>query len=298
MDQERTVQFIMEKGLCESAQAGQHNFINKVAGILQNSQFRVEYCDIGQPDKVDQMGHSLIHMKDAISQNGLTFRRVYHYPFWQIDRSAKRWDWDVAQTTFDPAQVEMKEANRFYDFWRKRLFDKPMPKDNDGFIYMPLQGWLLERRSFQTCSPIEMIERTLATFPSHKIIATLHPKEDYSKPELDAVEALEQRFPNLELRMGQMDTLLDRCAFVVTQNSSTAFNGYFFGKPAVLFGKIDFHHIALNGMALDGIDQIAAHKPNYAAYVYWFWQERSINAGHPMAERKIRERFQKYGWIK
>lgn len=298
MKQHQTVQFFMETGLCESARLGQHNFINKVAGILEKSHFNVEFRDIMNRTTTDQYGYSLTHMKAPLSENGLTFRRVYHYPFWQIERTDKRWDWDVATATFDPTLVEEKEANRFYDFWRKRLFDKVMPKDDDGFVYVPLQGRLLDHRWFQSCSPIEMIERTLTTFPDRKVIATLHPKETYSKSELDAVERLEKKHPNLELRIGQMDALLDRCAFVVTQNSSAAFNGYFFGKPAVLFAKVDFHHIALDGMTLNSIDQIATHRPDYARYVHWFWQEQSINAGHPMAADKIKDRFKKYGWIK
>jgi phage/plasmid-associated DNA primase len=61
---------------------------------------------------------------------------------------------------------------------------------------------------------------------------------------------------------------------------------------------VDFHHIALDGMTVENFDQIAAHQPDYARYVYWFWQEQSINAGHPMALRKIKDRFKKYGWIK
>lgn len=297
MDQTKTVQFFMEKGLCESARTGQHNFINKVSDILENGPFRVEFCDIMDRDRAKESAHTITHMKPPASTYGLTFRRVYHYPFWQIERSDKRWEWDVATTAFDPTQVEQKEAIRFYNFWRKRLFGKPPPTGDDGFIYMPLQGRLLIQRSFQRCSPIEMIERTLATFPKHKIIATLHPKETYAKAEIDAVEHLGNTYPKLELRTGQMDILLDRCAFVVTQNSSAAFNGYFFGKPAILFGRVDFHHIALDGMNVENLDQITAHKPDYAAFSYWFWQEQSINAGHPMATRKITERFQKFGWL-
>ena len=238
-----------------------------------------------------------MHMKQPASENGLTFRRVYHYPFWQIERTEKRWEWDVARTVFDPESVDQKEANRFYNYWRKRLFNRSVPEDDDGFIYMPLQGRLLNQRSFQMCTPIEMIERTLATFPNYKIVATLHPKEIYSVRELNAVEHLESTYPNLEVRTGQMEVLLDRCSFVVTQNSSIAFNGYFFEKPAVLFGKIDFHHIALSGASMKCADQIAVHKPNFAAYVYWFWQDQAINAGHKNAERKIKDRFTKFGWL-
>lgn len=84
-----------------------------------------------------------MHMKQPASENGLTFRRVYHYPFWQIERTEKRWEWDVARTVFDPESVDQKEANRFYNYWRKRLFNRSVLEDDDGFIYMPLQGRLL-----------------------------------------------------------------------------------------------------------------------------------------------------------
>ena len=81
---------------------------------------------------------------------------------------------------------------------------------------------------------------------------------------------------------------------MVTQNSSAAFNGYFYGKPAVLFGKVDFHHIALGP---DTMDRFEDHAPDYARYVWWFWQNQSINAGHPSAEQKIEDRFRTFGWI-
>lgn len=165
------------------------------------------------------------------------FRRVFHYPFWKIDRFDKRWDWDVTKATFNPSQIEEKEANRFLNFWRKSLFDNVIPTEDEGFIYEPLQGRLLDHRSFQSCSPNQMIERTLSTIPDRKIIITLHSKESYSRQEFDTVERLEHTYPNFELRLIQMDALLDFCALVVTQNSSAAFNGYFFGKRTVLFGK-------------------------------------------------------------
>ncbi len=48
----------------------------------------------------------------------------------------------------------------------------------------------------------------------------------------------------------------------MTQNSAVAMTGYFFHKPSVLFGRIDFHHIAANVHEL-GVDeafrQVAGH---------------------------------------
>lgn len=62
-----------------------------------------------------------------------------------------------------------------------------------------------------------------------RIIATLHPKEVYSDAEISTLEAIADRDPLLEVRMGEMERLLPACDCVVTQNSSAAFNGYFFG---------------------------------------------------------------------
>ena len=66
----------------------------------------------------------------------------------------------------------------------------------------------------------------------------------------------------------------------MTQNSSVAFNGYLFGKPALLFRKADFHHIAVQA----GLDNLAAGfaelkrtEPDYAAYLYWYWQDESAS---------------------
>jgi hypothetical protein len=86
---------------------------------------------------------------------------------------------------------------------------------------------------------------------------------------------------------------------IVTQNSSVAFNGYFFGKPSVLLAGIDFHHVALRatpetlGSALAAAEQ---HEPDYAKYLWWFWQINSINAGRPDAKDKIHKRLMSFGW--
>jgi hypothetical protein len=96
-----------------------------------------------------------------------------------------------------------------------------------------------------------------------------------------------------------MEHHLQHCDFVVSQNSAAAFAGYFFGKPALLFGKIDFHHIAepANMAQLpDSFDAAVTARPAFDRYVHWFWQENCINAGRADARAKILARFQRFGW--
>lgn len=295
-----TVTLFLEPSLRQSAVAGRHNFIGKVVEVLENASVRVEFANLPSHGAPSGGGKSLSHMKAPPDAQGLLFRRVYHYPFWQIEQSAERWEWDVTKAQFPVHAVNEKEAKRFYRFWRQRLFgDLPSQATREGFIYVPLQGRLTQHRSFQYCSPIEMLEHTVRLNEGRPIAAALHPKEEYSAVEITALEKIAQKYPNITIHLGDMERLLRGCDAVITQNSSAAYNGYFFGKPAILFGKIDFHHIALNvhGIGVEGaFAKLATHQPDYAAYIHWFWQQQSINAGRPDVLDRIAERFKRFRW--
>ncbi len=300
MDQPKHTRFYLDDGLRRSAEGGQHNFIGKVVSVLTKSGFDVSFHANSTAERLKaagRRGYGLCHMTPPPNARCLVFRRVYHYPFWQIQASDQRWHWDVAHDNFDASLCPRPEAQRFFDFWRKRVCGSLLDDiADDGFIYIPLQGLLTQHRSFQSCSPIEMIARTRATYPDRRIIATLHPKEAYTPKELSILQTLEADDPHLTIQTGGRDQLLPRCSFVVTQNSSVAFDGMFFLKPSVLFGMADFHHIALDGQAQDALAQADDHAPDFAAYLWWFWQHMAINAGHESAEAKIAAKLIAAGW--
>ena len=305
MGSEKHLDFYLHSGLLKSARAGKHNFIGKIVEVVEEAGFTVGFHGDSLHERAasrDRPGYTMFHMQEPNGPRALTFRRVYHYPFWQIEQTNKRWDWRVAQKRFDPKKVDPDEARRFYGFWRKRLFGDAAAeatRDGDGIIYAPLQGRLTERRSFQTCSPLEMLVSTLQHDPSRRVIATLHPNEVYSASELSKLETLSKRFPRLTVQQADMVEMLQRCDYVVTQNSSAAFNGYFFGKPCVLFARSDFHHIAGDVYA-QGVDRafeaVQGDLPDFERYVWWFWQDMSINAGRPEAQKKIRQALSQAGW--
>lgn len=297
MTDDKKIRFYMETPLRKSAAKGEHNFLRLIANVLTKAQFRVEYYNLPEGDDTFD-GYSLTHMINPPNAKGLVFRRVYHYPFWQIDAVAQRWHWDVARAVFDP-HAASSDAARFYKFWQNRLFqDAPRDARREGFVYVPLQGHLQRQRLFQSCTPIEMIEHTLA-HSGRKVVATLHPKEIYSSSDRNALKALAKAHPQLIIATGNMERYLQTCDYVVTQNSGVAFSGFFFGKPALIFGKIDFHHIAVRAdmQALgDSFGCVAAHEPDYEKYVWWFWQDQCINAGREDAEAKITARLRRFGW--
>jgi len=206
----------------------------------------------------------------------------------------------VALADFHPESIDPEEARGFTERWRRRLFknaaNAPRRK---GFVFVPLQGMLLDHRSFQSMSPLEMLETVLDEMPDRPVLATLHPKEVYTPEETQALDALAARYPRLRLATGGTIEALANCDLVVTQNSAVAFNGYFFRKPAVLFARSDFHHIAAS---VPHIGVAAAFRaaqdaaPDYDRYLKWFLADNAIAAGSPQAEEQILAALERAGW--
>lgn len=302
MGDANTVTFYLHPKLRRQAERGTHNFIRKIGEVLTGAGLSLAYDDDDDVARLRAMvrpGRGLFLMDEPPNDRCLTFRKTYIYPFWHIEKQGKRWDWPVAKTAFDPATQNSRKAANFQRFWRNRLFDQMGEVLRDGFVYVPLQGRLTSHRSFQYCSPIKMIEAILEHEPDRKIIATMHPSETYEVDEHKALEDLLDRHDQLYLQPSGTEDYLRNCDYIVTQNSSVGFLGYFFDKPLILFGQIDFYHIALNvhdmGVAA-AFDAVEDHAPDYAAYLHWFLQENAINAGRPEAHATIREVLANHGW--
>jgi hypothetical protein len=290
-------------GLLQNAQAGKHNFIAILSDTVRDAGFDVTYRKYSPSDRWLSAGsteYSMFHMEEPEHDRALTFRRLYHYPFWAIEPTARRWDWHVAKTAFPAQDVPRQQANWFYGFWQKRLFgEAPQNVSRDGFVYAPLQGKLTEFRSFQTCSPLAMLEQILEHDPDRRIVVTLHPGEQYSSLELTMLEKLISQHDRMVLSTASMESLLAGCDYVACQNSGVAFNGYFFRKPAVLFSRCEFHHIAANVPDLgakEAIRRAPELAPDFPGYVHWFWQIMGINAGRDDARDKIRAALLRAGW--
>ena len=303
MSARETVTFYLPPALRKQAERGNQNFIKKIGEVLSDAGLLAAFDnddDLARLRAVARPGRGLFLMDPPVNARGLTFRKTYIYPFWHIEKEAERWNWPVAKEAFDPAQVDARKAANFYRFWRKRLFDDtPDHARKDGFVFVPLQGHLLRQRSFQSCSPLDMIRAVLAHDKERQVVTTLHPSETYSAEERKALDGLVSENKRFMLEPSGSPRFLQNCDYIVTQNSAVGFEGYFFGKPLILFGKSDFHHIALNvadiGLAA-AFDAVDGHEPDYAAYLYWFLQLRAINAGRPETKRRIRSVLLTHGW--
>ncbi|MEO1641579.1 MAG: hypothetical protein AAFU41_20310, partial [Pseudomonadota bacterium] len=232
-----TVTFYLHPQLRAQAERGNHNFIAKVSEVLKEAGLTVAFD--GDDDLARLRAHTrpgrALHLMDApVNARGLTFRKTYIYPFWHIEAGAERWKWPVAKAQFDPAKVNARKAANFYRLWRNRLFDgAPIDARKDGFVFVPLQGQLLRKRSFQTCSPIDMIKTVLDRDAGRQVMVTLHPNERYTPEEQHALENLLIEHDRLFVRKAGAERFLQTCDYVVTQNSGVGLLAYFFAKPVI-----------------------------------------------------------------
>ena len=293
-----TLRIYLQGNMLDTSRAGTFNFMNVLKSAVEGAGWQVEFHETGPAARRHaprQDGYALYHMEPPTHDRALTFRRAYHYPFWQIEPVPQRWRFHVAQSRFDPQSLDPVQARAFADRLRARVLPGPAPRRGPT-VLVPLQGLIRRCRSFQTMSPVEMLAATLAT--GRPTTATLHPGEEYGDADMRALEKLAAQHPNLTIG-GNTAQILRDCAFVVTQNSAVAFDGYLLGKAAVLFGQIDFHHIGLSVADLGPAQALAlaaTHQPDFDAYLYWFLQQNCVNASRADAGEQILAQMRRGGW--
>ena len=300
MSGERTLRIFYHRQLLARAGAGGHNYTNRIRAAMDrigwSLQLRLD-TDAARARSANDAGYSLFHMAPPLGPRCLTTRLAYFYPFWRIEASAKRWEFDVARTTFDPSDVDPQAAALFCNRRRTQYLAGIRPEGDA--IFIPLQGKIAEHRSFQTMSPLAMVGQTLDRTADRRIIVSLHPNESYSKADLGSLDALAEKYDRLIITRQPMAKVLPNVSLIVTQNSSVALHGFLLGLPAILFAQIDFHHIALNVADL-GVDECFSrfrdHSPDYERYCFWFFRKMSINAAAEDAEDQILAAFRRHGW--
>lgn len=282
--------------------AAQHNFFARLTAALAARGWTVESTastPAARRAAPARPGYALFHMEEPTHDAALTCRHIYIGAFWRIEATGRRWNWPVARAGFDAQAVDPALAWAFADRWRTRLFGRTTIPARQRSVLIALQGRLLDHRSFQSMSPIEMIETVAARYPGRPLLATTHPQEVHTAEERAALETLVARWPNLRVQSGGSDQALANCGLVVTQNSSVAFTGYLLHRPALLFAEIDFHHIAAS-VPRDGLRvalrEAPRARPDFDSYLFWFLRHQAINAFAEDTEAQIIAALARHGW--
>lgn len=295
--------YLDEKMLWQARQGG-FGFGDRVTKAFEEQGFRVELRMNSFDERAKsgaRRGYSMFLMEDPFHPKSLSMRKAYYFPFWRIEASVKRWEFEVAQKPFDPGEIDTVLAQNWVSKWRRYLFKRgPENATREGLVYVALQGRLSEHRSFQSMSPFDMIEEVRARAGDKRILLGLHPAEAYSDADHATLNAMAKADPRITIQTGGMEEALRICDLVVTQNSAAALSGFFYEKPAILFGQTDFHHamVQVGSRTVDEAWQQAEEtRPAYAEYLYWFIAENAIKADvEGEAEARIIDACRRHGW--
>ena len=274
-------------------EAGQATILSRLLAALPGwaPQHHPEAEGLTQPHR----GFGLTYMQEPRRMGVLCLRRAYWYPFWRIERTNERWNFEVAHKTPSYARIPPR-ARAFHTRLAERVLEGREPR-REGFVFVPLQGRLSDHRSFQSMSPVAMVQALLDHQPL-PVKATLHPAETYAEADHQALARLATH-PRVELVSAPSDDLLAGCDFVACQNSSLALQAMIIGKGAVLFAGIDFHHPA-GSVPRDGLAralEVGSQPPaQMTEYLWWFFKQEAIDAQAEDAPERIRAVLSARGW--
>lgn len=237
------------------------------------------------------------------NKNVLVLRPAYLPRFQRIEKSSRRHAFEVAKRRFNPAGLDFDQARKFVSDTKRIRYGSDMPEPSDeGYIYVPLQGGLLDDLETRFCSPIDMLRATAQRAEGRDVVVSLHPNSNHNVVQLAALSALCRAHPNIRIEDGPATRWIPGCHYIVTQHSGAAFEGFFWGKPAMLFEKVDFHHICAkpHAVGLDGafeqIAEMALDPPPFEQYLAWFLRDNCVNPENPQAIKRVLAILRRRGW--
>ncbi len=194
----------------------------------------------------------------------------------------------IAALRYDPAAVEDATAQAYLAALQQRF---AVPRRSrykqvhavsdlpQGAIAVFLQGPAPQRNGQAYCSFAAMLEAVCAGAGGRPVLVKPHPL----KPELgDEIIAAVQAKGFAPMATGaNVHDILAVCVATVSINSATALEGFLHGKPAVLFGRSDFHAfvetVRAPGEFSAALARALANPPEYAKALTWYFGQHCLD---------------------
>ena len=189
---------------------------------------------------------------------------------------------------YDAASVENGAAQRYLVELQRRFAarrhsryrqERAVLELPTGAIAVFLQGPAPQRNGQAHCSFEAMLEAVCAGAGGRPVLVKPHPL----KPELGAeiIAAVRARGFAPIATDANVHDILAGCVATASINSATALEGFLHGKPAVLFGRSDFHALVQTAREPAGFEaalaRALADPPEYARALYWYFGQQCLD---------------------
>ena len=213
---------------------------------------------------------------------------AYIPPYWHLDAQGVLADSAIASRSFDPATVAQAPAKRHFVALHARLVDRRRSRyrqrlDTEtlpaGAIAVFLQGRLPHQRGTAHCEPADLLRAVAKGAGGRPVLVKPHPLEVWR--DLQAVLALQIEGYDLISTDANIHDILASSVATVSFNSAVALEGFLHRKPAILFGRADFHQFCETVSAPDDFAAALARglqrRHGYEKFLYWYFAQNCLS---------------------
>ncbi|PWE33297.1 hypothetical protein DDZ14_05795 [Maritimibacter sp. 55A14] len=240
--------------------------------------------------------------------NVLNAALAYIEPYWHLDPRGVLCDSSIAGRAYDPGTVPFRRADPLFQALRRRLVVKrhsryqqmraktPVP---EGAIAVFLQGRTPYRDGSAHCSAEEMLRCVARHAGGRPVVVKGHPLGS-GMDDIALVADLMAEGHDLHPTDANVHDILAACCVTVSVNSAVAMEGFLHRKPAILFGRSDFHHNAETvrdpAEFPTALDRALTRRGGHAQFIHWYFAQNCLSLHDPDFTEAVLARFAAAGF--
>ncbi len=259
-------------------------------------------------DLIEPHNLHIIENGQVRQSNAINTTVSYIQPFFHFDQKGTLAHSSAAEAVFDNVSVDPEAAERFVKTLRNTLVvprcsryspQKQYTDIPEGCIAVFLQGSFPHTYGTAFCDNETLLRTVLANANGRPVVVKAHPVKDSLK-DAKLIYALMQEGLSVEATDANIHDILAKCAVTVSYNSAVSVEGFLHGKPAILFGKSDFHHVCETvtdpTQFPQKLDAALNSTHDYVRYLYWYFSEFCLSTKDPCFDQKILRQFENMGF--
>ncbi|MDZ4391543.1 hypothetical protein [Cypionkella sp.] len=232
---------------------------------------------------------------------------AYFEGFFHVDPVGIQAASRIGGLRYDPAAVDEAVAQAYLVALQQRFAvprrsrykqTKAVSDLPQGAIAVFLQGPAPQRIGQAYCSFEAMLEAVCAGAGGRPVLVKPHPL----KPELGAeiIAAVQAKGFAPITTDANVHDILAACCATVSINSATAMEGFLHGKPAVLFGRSDFHALVQTAREPAEFEVALARAltdpPDYAKALHWYFGQHCLDIAADSFDARLLAIFAEAGF--
>ncbi len=241
------------------------------------------------------------------AEGWLNAATAYLEGFFHVDPQGVQAASSIGQLPYHPDQIDAAEAAAYQAGLHARFTEarhsrykqsKQQTTLPEGCIAVFLQGPAPIRQGQAYCGFEEMLRAVATSAQGRAVVVKPHPL----KPELGAeiIAQVQAEGFDLEATQANVHDILAACALSVSINSATAIEGFLHQKPAVIFGRSDFHALVQTAISPQDFPRAMAAAlttpRDYSKALYWYFGQNCLDIHADHFDERLLAIFAKAGF--